>query len=249
MTHSTRIIGSYLSPYVRKVLVCLELKGISYEIDPIIPFFGNDDFEKLSPLRRIPVLIDDDVTLSDSTVICEYLDERYPDPPLLPRGAKLRAQARWYEEFADTRMGDALIWHYYYQLVVRRVVWNEGPQEDLVEKARDEEIPAILDYLEAELPESGFIFERVSLADIAISSLFRTASFAGYKINVERWPKTANFVRRILALPEFEKLKQFEDVIMGTPVAERKSRLQTAGAPLVAKSVATTTPSRGIMPI
>ena len=37
---TTTIIGSYLSPYVRKVLVCLEIKGIAYEIDPIVPFYG-----------------------------------------------------------------------------------------------------------------------------------------------------------------------------------------------------------------
>jgi glutathione S-transferase len=35
-----RIVGSYLSPYVRKVLACLDLKGLAYEIDPIAPFFG-----------------------------------------------------------------------------------------------------------------------------------------------------------------------------------------------------------------
>lgn len=38
------IIGSYLSPYVCKVVVCLELKGIAYEVDPIVPFYGNDRF-------------------------------------------------------------------------------------------------------------------------------------------------------------------------------------------------------------
>jgi glutathione S-transferase len=64
-----RIIGSFVSPYVRKVLVALEIKGIDYEVDPITPFFGNDEFERLSPLRRIPVLIDGDLTLSDSSVI------------------------------------------------------------------------------------------------------------------------------------------------------------------------------------
>ena len=37
-----KIIGSYVSPYVRKVLACLALKGLSYEIDPITPFFGDD---------------------------------------------------------------------------------------------------------------------------------------------------------------------------------------------------------------
>jgi glutathione S-transferase len=54
-----QIVGSYLSPYVRKVLVVLDLKGIPYEIDPIVPFFGNERFSALSPIRRIPVLIDD----------------------------------------------------------------------------------------------------------------------------------------------------------------------------------------------
>jgi glutathione S-transferase len=58
-----RIIGSYLSPYVRKVLVVLHFKGIAYEIDPIVPFFGDDRFSRLSPIRRIPVFLDDRVTL------------------------------------------------------------------------------------------------------------------------------------------------------------------------------------------
>ncbi len=59
------IVGSYLSPYVRKVLVCLELKGIPYEVDPIVPFYGNDRFSELSPLRRVPVLVDGDLVVTD----------------------------------------------------------------------------------------------------------------------------------------------------------------------------------------
>lgn len=101
------VIGNYLSPYVRKVLVCLEFKGIRYEIDPIVPFFGNDEFARLSPLRRVPLLIDDAVAVSDSTVICEYLEDRYPEPRLVPRTPAQRARARWFEEYADSRMGDA----------------------------------------------------------------------------------------------------------------------------------------------
>ena len=50
-----------------RCLVCLHLKGVPYEIDPIIPFMGDERFSTLSPLRRIPVLIDDRVTLSDSS--------------------------------------------------------------------------------------------------------------------------------------------------------------------------------------
>lgn len=78
MTQPLTIIGSYVSPYVRKVLAGMNLKGVAYEVDPITPFFGNDEFRRLSPLCRIPVLIDGDLSVSDSSVICAYLDEAIP---------------------------------------------------------------------------------------------------------------------------------------------------------------------------
>ena len=71
-----KIIGGPASPYVRKVLAALTWKGIEYEIDPIVPFFGDDEFGKINPLRRIPVYSDDRVTLCDSSVIVQYLEDR-----------------------------------------------------------------------------------------------------------------------------------------------------------------------------
>lgn len=58
MHQPVTIIGSYISPYVRKVFAALHLKRVAYEIDPIVPFFGGEEFTRISPLRRIPVLID-----------------------------------------------------------------------------------------------------------------------------------------------------------------------------------------------
>jgi glutathione S-transferase len=75
MEHRVQTIGSYLSPYIRKVLVVLDLKSIPYEIDPVVPFFGDDCFSQISPVRRIPVLLDEQVTLADSSVICQYTVE------------------------------------------------------------------------------------------------------------------------------------------------------------------------------
>jgi glutathione S-transferase len=88
------IVGSYLSPYVRKALVVLEHKGVPY-IDPIIPFTGDEGFAKLSPLRRVPVLVDGDLALADSSVTCEYLDDRFPAHPIYPADVADRARARW----------------------------------------------------------------------------------------------------------------------------------------------------------
>src|SRR5919112_4628205 len=153
-----RIIGSFVSPYVRKVLACLNLKGLAYEVDPITSFYANDEFTRLSPLRRIPVMIDGEVTLSDSSVICAYVDEAYPGHALLPRDIKDRARARWFEEYADTRLGDVFIWGLFYQKIVHGLVWGEPGDQARIAKTLAEDLPRELDYLERELPGEGFLF-------------------------------------------------------------------------------------------
>jgi glutathione S-transferase len=242
-----QLIGSYLSPYVRKVLVCLDLKGIGYEIDPIVPFLGDERFTALSPLRRIPVLIDADVVLSDSTVICEYLEERVPAPALLPEGAAARARARWLEEFADTRIGEVFIWRLFNQVVIRPAIWGEKTDPAVVEKVLREEIPSILDYLEGQLPENGFLFGAVSLADVAVACFFRNAAFARFAVDAARWTRTAAFVERTLALESFQKLRPFEERLMRTPPLEHRKALAELGAPLTRDSFVTRTPRRGVM--
>src|SRR5215475_8179097 len=147
-----RIIGSYASPYVRKVLVVLDLKGIPYEIDPIIPFMGNDEFSTLSPIRRIPVFIDDRVTLSDSTVICEYLDDRHPHPFVRPADVAARARSRWLEEYADTRMGEVIIWRLFNQVLINPFVWGVKTDQEVLDKTLREDLPHVLDHLESEVP-------------------------------------------------------------------------------------------------
>jgi len=239
------IIGSYLSPYVRKVLVCLEIKGIVYEIDPIVPYFGSDAFTGISPLRRIPVLIDDRVTLADSTAICEYLNEAYDGPALLPSEPAARARSRWLEEFADSRMGDVFIWHYYNQIVIRNKIWQRPPDEAVLEKAINEEIPGILDYLEDQVPGGEYLFGQIAVADIAIASFFRNAHFAGFELDSERWPRTAGFVEHVFAHRGFAKLRAFEDLMMSTPIHERRQALSDAGAPLTKETMAGREPRAG----
>ena len=249
MSQPVRIIGSYASPYVRKVLVVLDLKGIPYEIDPIIPFMGNDAFSKLSPVRRIPVLIDDAVTLTDSTVICEYLDDRHPTPAVRPAGAVARARARWLEEFADTRMGEVFIWRLFNQVAINPFVWSIPTDQEVLSRTLQEDIPHVLDYLESELPAAGFIFGELSIADISIATFFRNAAFARYRIDAARWPVTASFVDRVLATESFTKLKPFEETMMRTPPADQRAALAKIGAPLTAETYGTPTPRKGLMKI
>jgi glutathione S-transferase len=242
-----RVIGSFVSPYVRKVLACMNLKRLDYQVDPITPFFGNDEFERVSPLRRIPVLIDGDLAISDSSVICAYLDEACGGHPLLPPDPRDRARARWLEEFADTRLGDVFIWGLFYQKVVRPAVWNEAPDEERVAENLDRHIPEALDYLEGQLPAGGYLFGEIGLADVAIASFFRNADYAGFRTDERRWPRVATFVRRALEHPAIAALLPFEEVQRSAEIRNRRQALLDAGAPLTAETLGVREPRRGKM--
>jgi glutathione S-transferase len=249
MRAPVHIVGSYLSPYVRKVLVCLHLKNVTYTIDPIIAFFGDDRFTRLSPLRRIPVLVDDRVTLCDSSVICQYLEDRHPLPALYPADVAERARARWLEEFADTRMGDIFIWQLFNQVAIKPFVWGEETDQAVLDKTLGEDIPDVLAYLERELPTEGFACGTLSIADIAIACFFRNALFAGYRVDAARWPKTAGWLDRVLALDAFERLKPYEEKMLRTRIPRQRDALAEMGAPISTETYGTPTPRRGVMPL
>jgi glutathione S-transferase len=85
-------------PFGQKIRVILAEKGLSYELVQIDFTEGEQrkpDFLRLNPFGRVPVLIDEDTTVYDSTIIAEYLEDEYPEPPLLPAvgASALRARA------------------------------------------------------------------------------------------------------------------------------------------------------------
>lgn len=240
------VIGNYLSPYVRKVLVCMELKGLGYQIDPIVPFVGNEAFERISPLRRIPLLIEDGRVFRDSSVICQYLEDVHPEPSLYPAGAADRAHARWLEEYADTALADALIWRLFYQKAIRPYVFGEERDEKVIGETLERHIPRALDYLETQLPAEGYLFGALSIAEVAIASMFRTAGFVRFAIDAAHWPRSAAFVQRVLAHEVFARLARLEDVMLRLPIHEQRAALAAAGAPLTADTFGTSKPRHGL---
>jgi len=247
MAAPLKIIGSFVSPYVRKVLACMNLKGLEYEVDPITPFFGNDEYQRLSPLRRIPVLIDGDFSVSDSSVICAYLDDAYPDRPLIPADPRDRARARWFEEYADTRLGDVFIWGLFYQKIVHPLVWSEPGDQARIERSLNEDIPAALDYLEGELPADGFLFGEIGLADIAIASFFQNGFYAAFTVDADRWPRTAAFVERTLADPCIAPLLKYEEIQRNADIKGRRQALLDAGVRLTETTMGLREPRKGMM--
>jgi glutathione S-transferase len=99
-----------LSPYAQKVKIALAEKGVPFE-SHLPDLFGDNlgDFAALNPRLEVPTLVDGDAAVFDSTVILEYLEDRWPQPPLLPAGAADRARVRMLEELCDTHY-EAINW-------------------------------------------------------------------------------------------------------------------------------------------
>ena len=243
------IIGGPVSPYVRKVLAVCEMKGVPYRLDPIVPFFGDDSFSELSPLRRIPVFIDDKVSLCDSTVICEYLEDRYPTPRILPADAAHRAQARWLEEYADTRIGDVIIWRVFYEAVVLPFIFQKPRDKEKIAKAVAEQLPELMAYLEKIAPADGFLSGAVSIGDLAVAIPFSNLRWARVEPDRSRWPRTVAWVDRTLATPALAKVTRFADKLMQTQPEGHRAALAGMGVLLTETTVASDQPRRGPMSV
>ena len=109
------------------------------------------------------------------------------------------------------------------------------------------DLPDALDYLETELPGSGFLFDDIGIADVSLATFFRNGVYAGFEADPAKWPKTAAYIERVLAHPAFAQLMPFEDVQRSVEIRRRREALLEAGAPLTAESYGTPEPRRGIM--
>ncbi len=101
--------------YCHQVRIVLAEKGVAYEIINIDPDSISEELMELNPYGSLPTLVDRDLTLFNSRIIMEYLDERFPHPPLMPvypvsRGKSrllmLRIEQDWYPTLAKAENGD-----------------------------------------------------------------------------------------------------------------------------------------------
>lgn len=91
------------SPFAVRVRIALYAKGVTPEFAAPPDGIGSDAFRKITPLGKVPSLVCDDGTvIAESAVINEYLEDKFPDPSLLPSDAKDRACARMVTQLTDT---------------------------------------------------------------------------------------------------------------------------------------------------
>lgn len=191
-----KVYGVHGSPFVRKVFVALDFKGIPYEIVPQMPFTGDKDYLKINPLGKVPTLVDGDLTLGDSKVICRYLENAYPEPALYPADAAKKAMADWYEDLCGGAVAEMAA-GIFFQRFMRPFAFKQEPDEELVSNIIEKRLPPMLNYLESQLPNEGWVFGNFMMADLSIVSPFINAGYAGYDIDDSTWPRMAGLVQRV----------------------------------------------------
>ena len=185
-------------------------------LQPVAPMALPQGYEKLHPLKKIPALVDGDTELADSSVICEYLEEKYPEPCLRPGDAAQRAHGRWIEEFADTRLIEKIGPPVFFQRVVRPVFLKEACDETMVQNALVNELPTLFEYLETEVQGAEFLQNQtITLSDIALVCPLVNLYLAGESIDATRWPKLAAYYEFVVAHPVIAKCLEQEKAMLG----------------------------------
>jgi glutathione S-transferase len=195
------------SPFAWKVWLALEHKGLPYEFR-LLSFDRGDtksaEFRALNPRGKVPVIVDDALALRESGVIVEYLEDRYPEKPLLPSDARARSMVRLLAEEAEA---------YLSPLVTRLfevTLYREGPA---VPAEIAEAQSRILE--ELKLVESHFagphLAGPLSLADFTLFPHARMLKRIddrqpGNGIADDRLPpKLRAWMKRIESLPYYDK--------------------------------------------
>lgn len=167
-----------LSPYAQKVKIALREKGVGF--DPRIPdlFSGGDaEFQAANPRQEVPALIDGDTKVFDSTIILEYLEDRWPEPALLPSGAAARARARMLEELCDTYF-EAINWAVFEVRIFQRA--TDALAEQLMARAALQ-VAGVNAYLDRQLGQQPFFNgAQFGWADLSIVPYVHAAASSGH---------------------------------------------------------------------
>jgi glutathione S-transferase len=206
-----KLYSGPLSLFSRKVEIALGEKGLAFE-RVMVPFTQERGYQPkhpdvlaANPKGQVPVLVDRDVTLFDSTLIFEYLEEAYPEPPLMPAmgpgGAAARAEVRLMELRAD----EVVFPHaraFFYR--------TDPPHPDPAQRRRNEEAGARAEAalrahfaaLNETLGRRDFLCGALSYADIAMFMVILwTQRLKGPPL--EPFPSLAAWHARLNARPPF----------------------------------------------
>ncbi len=176
-----------LSSYAQKVKIALREKGLEFDVETPQGLGSGKSagpFAASSPRLEVPALIDGDTRIFDSTIILEYLEDKWPIPPLLPRDPTARAEARMIEDVCDT-LYEAINWG------LGEIRWfkrAEGEQADRMTATAARQTAEIQAWLAVKLgTKPWFNGDAFGWADISVAPYLNRSTMAWEPPTAGRW--------------------------------------------------------------
>lgn len=203
-----------LSPFSRKVRLSLAEKKFEVKLIEERYWEKNSEFLRRNPAGKVPVLKMGSRLLSESTAICEYLEEVQPTPALLPKGAEERYEVRrlvgWFDDKFHTEVTEKLMG----ERVFRKVMGTGYPDSNNV-KAGLRAIKDHLDYMDRLLDQRRWLAgNEMSLADFAAAAQLSVLDYVS-DVNWNRSESVKDWYAKIKSRPAFRSI--LADQIPGFP--------------------------------
>jgi RNA polymerase-associated protein len=178
--------------------IALAEKGVSAEVEYVDLANPTEDFLSLNPYHTLPVLIDRDLVLNQSNIIIEYLDERFPHPPLLPVYPVARARTR------------LMIYRIEQDWYVPAQNIEQGIE---VEKSREQLRDQIIKVIPAFNEMPFFLSPEFSLVDCTIAPVLWRLPHYGIVLP-EKGKPVLDYAERIFARPSFKASLSDQEIDM-----------------------------------
>ena len=209
-----RLFHVPLSPFCRKVRLSLAEKKIEVELVEEKYWEASPDFLRRNPAGKVPVLKIDDLTLSESAAICEYLEERHPDPPLMPKDPGERAEVRRLVGWFDDKFHHEVTSKLLYERVTKKLMGAGHPEAKHV-KAGSKAIKFHLGYMTWLLEQRRWLAgNAMTLADFAAAAHLSALDYTS-DVDWDRAAVVRDWYAKIKSRPSFRAI--LADQVPGFP--------------------------------
>lgn len=207
-----RLYHQPLSPFCRKIRLVLAEKKIEVELVEEKTWDRRMDFLRLNPAGQVPVLKIDGLTLADSNAIFEYLEEVYPDPPLLPKDAAVRAEARRLAAWFDDKFHHEVTANLLYERVNKKLSKSGYPESEKI-KAGSRQIKYHLDYIGWLMDHRRWLAgNQLTIADFAAAAHLSCLDYVG-DVDWSRNQGLHDWYAKIKSRPAFRSI--LADLVAG----------------------------------